>query len=102
MGASAGEGFSTATDIAEYLVRKGIPFRSAHEITGRIVLYCIDSNKDLKSLTMDRLQKFSPVIGNDIYVILDPAESVKARSSYGGTSPSEVKRQIRTYKKILG
>lgn len=102
MGASAGEGFSTATDIAEYLVRKGIPFRSAHEITGRIVLYCIDSNKDLKSLTMDRLQKFSPVIGNDIYAILDPAESVKARSSYGGTSPSEVKRQLRTYKKILG
>ncbi len=98
---TAGEGFSTATDIAEYLVKKGIPFREAHEITGKIVLYCTTKHQTLTSLKLKELKSFSPLIEKDIYPVLDPSESVKARSSYGGTSPSEVIRQIRHFRKIL-
>lgn len=101
MFATSGEGYSTATDVAEYLVKKGVPFREAHEITGKLVLHCIKNKKELQSLKLDRLKSFSPVISRDIFSVLDPSESVKARTSYGGTSPSEVKRQIREYKKIL-
>jgi len=98
---TAGEGFSTATDVAEYLVRKGLPFREAHEVTGRIVLHCISQKTDLGSLSMDELQSFSPLIGEDIRTVLDPSDSVKAKKSYGGTSPSEVARQITFYRKVL-
>jgi argininosuccinate lyase len=97
----AGEGFSTATDIAEYLVGKGIPFREAHEITGKIVLRCIESEKDLASLTLAQLRAFSPAISNDIFKVVDPTESVRRRSSYGGTSPSEIMKQIKRYRKAL-
>jgi argininosuccinate lyase len=98
---TAGEGYSTATDIAEYLVRKGVPFREAHELTGKIVLYGIKKNKNLQSLDLKELRSFSTLISKDIYPVLASDESVKARASYGGTSPSQVVRQIRLYKKIL-
>lgn len=98
---TAGEGYSTATDIAEYLVRKGVPFREAHEITGRIVLSCISRNIAFTGLSLKELSAFSAKISRDILPVLDPAESVKARTSFGGTSPSEVKRQIKHYKKVL-
>jgi argininosuccinate lyase len=98
---SAGEGYSTATDMAEYLVKKGVPFREAHEITGKIVLYCLTNHKALTCLKLKELKSFSPFIAKDIYPVLEPSESVRTRSSYGGTSPSEVMRQIRHYRKIL-
>lgn len=98
---TAAAGYSTATDIAEYLVRKGVPFRVAHEITGRIVLSCISRNIPLTGLSFRELRAFSPAIAKDILAVLDPAASVKARSSFGGTAPSEVKRQIRHYRKLL-
>ncbi len=98
---TAGEGYSTATDIAEYLVKKGIPFREAHEITGRIVLSCISKNIQLTGLSLKELRTFSSKISDDVISVLDPSRSVRARTSFGGTSPSEVKRQIRHYKKIL-
>jgi argininosuccinate lyase len=98
---TAGEGYSTATDIAEYLVRKGVPFREAHEITGRIVLSCISRNIPLTGLSVKELRAFSPKISRDVIAVLDPVSSVRARSSFGGTSPSEVKRQIKYFRKIL-
>ncbi len=98
---TSGEGYSTATDLAEYLVRKGVPFREAHEITGKIVLCCISNKKDLQSLELKELKSFSNTISADVFKALDPAESVKARSSYGGTAPSEVMRQIQYFRKIL-
>lgn len=101
MASTAGEGYSTATDIAEYLVKKGIPFREAHEITGKIVLHCIKKKVELHELELKELKYFSPVIAKDIFPALDPAASVRARSSYGGTSPSQVLKQIKRYKKIL-
>jgi argininosuccinate lyase len=101
MSATAGEGYSTATDIAEYLVRKGIPFREAHEITGRVVLHCIKKNIGLHELDLKELKSFSQVISKDIFPCLEPAASVMGRSSYGGTSPFQVLKQIKKYKKIL-
>jgi argininosuccinate lyase len=101
MAATAGEGYSTATDIAEYLVKKGVPFREAHEITGKIVLYCIKKNIGLPELGLKALKSFSTVIAKDIFPALDPVASVRARSSYGGTSPSQVLKQIKRYRKIL-
>jgi argininosuccinate lyase len=98
---TAGGGYSTATDIAEYLVRKGMPFRAAHEITGRLVLSCIAKNIPLTALSPAELRSFSPMLSGDVLAILDPAASVKTRSSFGGTSPSEVKRQLRHYRKLL-
>lgn len=98
---TAAEGYSTATDLAEYLVRKGVPFRQAHEITGKVVRYCINNKKDLQSLNLKELKSFSRVIEADVFKALGPCESVKSRSSYGGTSPSEVMRQIRYFRKTL-
>lgn len=94
-------GFSLATDVAEYLVRRGIPFRIAHEITGRIVRYCIDNKKTLENLTIDEMKRFSPDIGEDIFSFLTPEGSVRAKASMGGTSPQEVKKQIKRLKALL-
>jgi argininosuccinate lyase len=102
MRASAGDAFSTATDIAEYLVKKGIPFRKAHEITGRIVLYCITKNKKLEDLTLKELGSFSGAFGKDIYSFLKAEESVKNKKSAGSASPAEVLKQIRRLGKIVG
>jgi argininosuccinate lyase len=101
MKATAGEGYSTATDLAEYLVRKGVPFREAHSITGKVVFHCISRKVGLESLDLAELKSFSPAISADVYSVLDPLSSVRARNSYGGTSPAEVKRQIRHYKNLL-
>ncbi|MCL4456382.1 MAG: argininosuccinate lyase [Nitrospirae bacterium] len=98
---TADAAFSTATDIAEYLVRKGVPFRTAHEITGKIVRYCIDKNKRLSDLSAAEYKLFSNVIGNDIYKFIGTAESVNAKKSYGGTSPSRVKEQIKRFRRGL-
>lgn len=96
---TVGDAYSTATDIAEYLVRKGVPFRKAHGITGRIVLYCIKEKKRLEDLTIKELNTFSPLIRKDIYAFLGPEESVKNKNSAGGTSLREVAKQIRRLRK---
>ncbi|BCB95491.1 argininosuccinate lyase [Dissulfurispira thermophila] len=98
---TAGEAFSTATDIAEYLVKKGIPFRTAHEITGRIVRYCIDNSKRLSDLSISEYKSFSNSIGSEIYKFIGTSESVNAKKSYGGTSPEMVREQIKRFRKRL-
>ncbi|HEX8949389.1 MAG TPA: argininosuccinate lyase, partial [Dissulfurispiraceae bacterium] len=101
MQACGGAAYSTATDIAEYLVRKRVPFRSAHEITGRIVRYCIDNGKGLPDLSLSEYRSFSGVIDRDIYLAIGAPESVKAKKSYGGTSPEAVREQIKRFRKGL-
>lgn len=96
---TADASFSTATDIAEYLVRKGMPFRSAHEVTGRIVRWCIENRKTLARVTLGELQSFSKLIDRDIYSVLSAKDSVNARSSFGGTAVSAVKNQIKRFQK---
>jgi len=87
---AAKRGFSTATDLADYLVRKGIPFRDSHEIVGKSVAYGIDSTKDLSEMTLEELQRFSPEIGKDVFEVLTLEGSVSARNHTGGTAPEQV------------
>jgi argininosuccinate lyase len=94
-------GFMTATDMAEYLVRKGVPFREAHEITGRIVRECIESGRDPESIDIDELRRFSPRIGPDIKSVLTPGNSINSRRSYGGTAEDLVRRRIAEIRKSL-
>ncbi len=97
----AAQGFCLATDVAEYLVKKGVPFRKAHEITGKMVRYCIDRNKSLEGLSLKELRRFSAVIDSDITEVLTPEGSVRSKNSEGGTSPLQIKRQLRELKKRL-
>ncbi|MGG1401412.1 argininosuccinate lyase [Bacillus salipaludis] len=87
--------FSNATDIADYLVRKGLPFREAHEVIGKTVLYAIQQGKFLLDLTMEEYQEFSPLFEEDIYTVLAPEHVVAVRNSFGGTSPEQVLGQIK-------
>jgi argininosuccinate lyase len=94
--------FSTATDIADYLVKKGISFRESHEISGSIVKYCEENNKDFFKLSAAELRNFSPLIDEEIGDVLDPLKSVERKLSEGGTSLSSVQKQIVLLKSYLG
>ncbi|ESS72828.1 argininosuccinate lyase ArgH [Methyloglobulus morosus KoM1] len=98
---SAKQGFATATDLADYLVRKGLPFRDAHEIVGLAVRLGIASKRDLSDLTIVEFQRFSPLISDDVYDILTLEGSVAARKHIGGTAPETVRKAIEHAKKIL-
>ena len=90
--AAARQGFSTATDLADYLVRKGIAFRDAHEIVGRAVRHGIDNNKDLSEMSLDELQQFSAIIEDDVFSVLTLEGSMSARNHEGGTAPEQVRK----------
>lgn len=93
--------YSNATDIADYLVTKGLPFRDAHEVIGRIVLYAIQSNKYLLDLTIEEYHQFSTLFENDIFEVLSPVNVVNARNSTGGTGKDQVEIQLQLAKKHL-
>ena len=88
------EGFTTATDLADYLVRKGVPFRDAHEIVGKAVKHAIDAGCDLSELSLDTLREFSTHIDEDIFAVLTPEGSIAARAHFGGTAPAQVRAAI--------
>lgn len=85
--------FSNATDMADYLAKKGLPFRKAHAVVGKAVHYCIEQGKVLQQLTLDELQSMSPLFAEDIHHFLDIETCVNQRNTYNGTSPASVKRQ---------
>lgn len=87
---AAKSGFSTATDLADYLVRSGVAFRDAHEIVGQCVAYGISSNKDLSEMSLSELKQFSQTIEQDVFDVLTLEGSVAARDHIGGTAPSQV------------
>ncbi|MGD8711985.1 MAG: argininosuccinate lyase [Thiohalophilus sp.] len=87
---AARRGFSTATDLADYLVRKGVPFRDAHEIVGKAVRHGVDSGKDLSEMSLEELQGFSKTIEQDVFQVLTLEGSVAARNHRGGTAPEQV------------
>lgn len=93
--------FSTATDMADYLVRKGLDFRSAHEIVGKIVSYCFKKGCNLKNLKLDEVRKYSPLFDMDFNRYLTLDASLNARRGRGGTSKSAVIESIKEAKKIL-
>ncbi|HEU4621250.1 MAG TPA: argininosuccinate lyase [Burkholderiaceae bacterium] len=94
MRAAASQGYATATDLADYLVRKGLPFRDAHEAVAHAVRHCVTKGCDLADLTLEDLRKFSPLIDVDVKNALTLEGSVAARSHVGGTAPEQVRRQI--------
>ncbi|MEW5838872.1 MAG: argininosuccinate lyase [Pseudomonadota bacterium] len=88
------KGFATATDLADYLVRKGLPFRDAHEVVGKAVRLGVDSGRDLSQMSLDELQGFDARIEQDVFEVLTLEGSVHARDIEGGTAPAQVLRQI--------
>jgi argininosuccinate lyase len=98
---AAKRGFSTATDLADYLVRKGVPFRDAHEIVGKSVGYGVQTEKDLSEMTLEELQQFSTVIEQDVFAVLTLEGSVAARNHIGGTAPEQVKAAVARAKASL-
>ena len=101
MRAAAMQGFSTATDLADYLVGKDMPFRDAHEVVGSAVAYGVETGKDLSEMTLQELQKFSDVIGDDVFDVLTLEGSVAARDHLGGTAPVQVKARVKEAKNSL-
>ena len=91
---AASGGFTNATDVADYLVKKGEAFRNAHEIVGKIVLYCIDENKAIDDLSLDEFKSFSPFFEEDVDKAIDLITCVEERSVMGGPSSSSVQSQI--------
>jgi len=98
---AASKGYSTATELADYLVRKGIPFRDAHFIVGQTVKYAIEKNKKLDELTIEELRGFCDKIENDVYDYINVENAAKNKNSYGGTGIESVKVQIENAKKYL-
>ncbi|MFS0645560.1 argininosuccinate lyase [Siminovitchia sp. 179-K 8D1 HS] len=93
--------FSNATELADYLAAKGIPFREAHEIVGKLVLYCINKNCYLLDLSLEEFKEACGEISDDVYAVLSPTEAVRRRNSYGGTGFSQVKIQLEQAKKLI-
>ncbi len=89
-------GFTLATDVADYLVEKGLPFRKAHEIVGALVRWCLAEKKGLEQLSLEEWRRFSPLFGQDLFPRLTLESAVDRRRSYGGTARSEVQRRLRS------
>ena len=98
---SAGLGFTNATDAADYLVKKGMPFRDAHEVIGKIVLYCEKNNLAIDGLTIDQLKGFSEVFSEDVYDAISLKACVESRSLPGGPAPESVMKHIEKMKEFL-
>jgi argininosuccinate lyase len=102
MAAAAGSGYSTATDLADWLVRElNLPFRQAHHLTGAAVKRAEQLGLDLPDLSLDELKALDPRITDGVYSVLTPAASAASRQSYGGTAPDQVRRQIARWKEVL-
>ncbi|MBO5757565.1 MAG: argininosuccinate lyase [Clostridia bacterium] len=95
------KGFINATDCADYMVKKGLPFRSAYKIVGQLVAYCIAHKKTLETLTLDEYHMASPVFEDDVYQAIDPDTCVAGRACFGGPAPESVLKQIKDMRKYL-
>jgi argininosuccinate lyase len=101
MEAAAKKGHATATDLADYLVKKGLPFRDAHETVAHAVKEAVSHNCDLSELSLQVLQSFHPSIEQDVYAVLSLHGSLNARNTLGGTAPAQVKAQIARHQQRL-
>ena len=102
MYSAAQGGFINATDLADYLAKKGLPFRSAYKIVGQIVAYCIQNNKVLDAVSMEEYKQFSDVFEDDLYDEISLETCVNKRTSAGGTGPQSVETQIKFIKDFIG
>ncbi len=96
------EDHATATELADYLVRRGVPFRRAHAITGRAVAYCDANSKRLHDLSLEELHEFSPEINDDVYACLDPEHSIALKKTAGSTAPDQVDAALKRWREALG
>jgi argininosuccinate lyase len=96
----AGESYMLATDLADYLVGKGVPFREAHGVMRELCRYCEDQGKDLQSITLEEYQRFSPKFDQDVFDIT-ALSSVSARDNPGGTAPGRVAEALRQARELL-
>jgi len=101
MRAAALQGYATATDLADYLVKKGLPFRDAHEAVAHAVRACDDLKIDLSEMSLEQLRAFSPLVGDDVFAVLTLEGSVAARDHIGGTAPNQVRSAIARVRKQL-
>lgn len=101
MRAAVMQGFATATDLADYLVKKGLPFRDSHEVVALAVRHADEQKCDLSELPLATLQSFSDLITEDVYQVLTPEGSLNARNHIGGTAPEQVRYQIQRWKDLL-
>ena len=95
------KGFLAATDLADYLVGKGVTFREAHEIVGKMVLFAVEKGKELHDLTLNEMRGFTKKINKDVHPWLDPASTVKRRDIHGGTGPNAVKQSLEKARREL-
>ena len=96
------KGFATATDLADYLVKRGMAFRDSHEVVGKAVAYGIEQGKDLSELSLDELKGFSESIDEDVFSVLTLDGSVAARNHVGGTAPEQVKSAVDKARALIG
>ena len=102
MARAAGKGFINATDCADYLTKKGMPFRDAYKITGAIVADCIKKDKTLQELSLEEYKEYTTVFEQDVYEAVNLLNCLKERKSEGGPSPESVERQIAFVERRLG
>ena len=95
------KGFINATDCADYMVKKGLPFRSAYKVVGTLVAYCIQNHKTLETLTLEEYKAADPIFEHDVYAAIDPDTCVAGRACYGGPAPQSVIKQIEELRNIL-
>jgi argininosuccinate lyase len=101
MYAAAKQGYATATDLADYLVNKGLPFRDAHEVVGSAVASGIEQGKDLSEFSLDEMKAFDNRIESDVFDVLSLEGSVNARNILGGTAPAQVRFQVAACRKMI-
>ncbi|MEN9986834.1 MAG: hypothetical protein RI925_2336 [Pseudomonadota bacterium] len=101
MRAAVLQGFATATDLADYLVKKGVPFRDSHEVVARAVRHAERQGVDIAELSLDVLRQFSALIDDDVYAVLTPEGSLAQRNHIGGTAPAQVRAQIARHRARL-
>jgi argininosuccinate lyase len=99
---AAGEGYLVATDLADYLVRKGLTFRDAHEVSGKMVLYAMEQGQELHKLSIPEMKRFSRQIDEDVYQWLEPESCIRRRTIAGGTGFETVAESVRAAKEELG
>ncbi|MBK1614251.1 argininosuccinate lyase [Rubrivivax gelatinosus] len=98
---AARRGYATATDLADYLVKKGLPFRDAHEVVAHAVKVAIGRGVDLSELSLAELQAFNPAVGDDVFAVLTLVGSLNARNVVGGTAPAQVRAQVERHRARL-
>jgi argininosuccinate lyase len=98
---AASKGFATATDLADYLVKRGVAFRDAHEIVGLAVAEGVKESIDLAEMSLETLQRFGPMIEDDVFEVLTLEGSVNARNHFGGTAPNQVRDAVNRARESL-